>query len=289
MRYTWLVGLVALAAACGGSSKSEAPAPQAPLQKTGSLLNRRAFSGPFSVGGASGTCTVVVPPAASAGPATAVCATSPTSTTTLTGGYAPFMGSSAEGRQLTQAAAAGGGTVTLTYAGPPAWSLVLTLGGGTSSYGVGEAEGTLTIGGVTGGVVLTDATVDPMTAYCGSFTGSDTGLWLVGVNSTTALGGAVNSSNAFLVLRGTRTGNSVGLTIYYLGQAGGTATGTISGAGTSLSGSWTVPQPPPSPPDTGTWTGSVCAGSDNVAPNCCGTGAASNCCFGKSCTCLPGG
>jgi hypothetical protein len=137
----------------------------------------------------------------------------------------------------------------------------------------------LSAGGITVTVVAADSTVDTVNAYCGTFSGSDAGSWLLQVGGSTASGVVVTSSGSGGTINGTRSGGSLALTAYdpTSGAAVVSASGTVSAS--SASGTWTGL--PGSGIGTGTWSGNLCPGSNSFV--CCGTGSATQCLFAASC------
>jgi len=293
MRRLAATAIAVLLAACG-SSKSDTPKKAAgPVQNVGDPAGMRAFSGSFRTGTAAvaspGTCTVLVPPAGT-GPlgATARCATA-TATVDLTGTYTATVASPRPVIDEAVVQAAGGtGVISLHNTGST-WTISGSIG--ASQAGVGVLSGTIVASGNSAPLVLTDATVDPVTAFCGTYAADAApstpfGAFLLQINSTVAQGVAASFDglDAFLVA-GSRSGSALDLSACDFTQCAPVATGTVNGTA-SISGRWGAPGVSnPGPTDRGSWSGTPCPGTITV--RCCGTGPATRCCIGCS-SCISG-
>src|SRR5207249_3519877 len=127
---------------------------------------------------------------------------------------------------------------------------VAVSGGGYTVAGTidntGKLLGTYTHSTAQGSVVAYQhTTANPVTVYCGTYTGDADGIWNP-VRRGTSLSGVydnVDGSDGYFT--GTVNGSSVSIT-EITASPGGTASGTISG--TNMSGTWSGPG------FAGTWT-----------------------------------
>lgn len=88
-------------------------------------------------------------------------------------------------------------------------------------------------------------------AFCGTYTGTDQGVWSFTVSGTSIHGSATSSKNGHVtVLDGTMSGSSI--TISLPGGGGTLASGTQNG--NAVSGTWDTHAG-----DSGNWTGSKCS------------------------------
>jgi hypothetical protein len=92
--------------------------------------------------------------------------------------------------------------------------------------------------------MMSNASGTALHVYCGTYDGSDTGLWNLVDGGDGKVSGNASSGAA---LNGTRDGDTITLT-----YTGGSATGTVSG--TMVTGTWTAPNDA-----SGTWSGSEAA------------------------------
>jgi hypothetical protein len=106
----------------------------------------------------------------------------------------------------------------------------------TGSYNGPKGDGSFTLLSSGGGGATT---------YCGTFSGTQSGVWNVTVSGSNVSGSYTATSAG---VGGTLSGSVGGSNMSLSASGGVTATGTISGA--SVSGSWSAPG------ENGTWTGS---------------------------------
>jgi len=284
--------LAAVAAACGGSSKSSTPAtPGGVSQAVGDPAGQRAFSGSFRAGASSGTCTVLIPPAGTGAIATTGTCSTGASTVTLSGTYTAGLVGGPEEAVVAEAATATG-TVAITGSGTGgSWTITAVIG--ANGTGVGVLSGNIYIGATSATLVLTDATVDPTTAYCGDFYTAQTppvdkGSFILQVNSTVAQGVAASYSGNAALLMGSRSANHLVLNACQPPVCVSLGEGDV--AGSTASGTYHDPDAPvnPAADQHGTWNGAVCPGATQASLTCCHTGAATRCCIGTGCTCPAG-
>jgi hypothetical protein len=139
-------------------------------------------------------------------------------------------------------------TVTGTYV---ASTKAVTLSGGGYTIagtidGTGKLLGTYIHSTTQGSVVAYQHTAaNPVTVYCGTYTGDADGIWNTLIRGTSLSGVYDNVDGSDGYFTGSVNGSSVSVT-EISASPGGTATGTISG--TTLSGTWSGPG------FGGTWT-----------------------------------
>jgi len=115
---------------------------------------------------------------------------------------------------------------------------VAVSGGGFTITGTidntGSLLGTSTHTSGPGNVVAYQHTIaNPVTVFCGTYTGDADGIWNLARRGTSLSGAYVNvPDGSHGYLPGTLSGNSISITV----AGGGTATGTLSG--TTMSGTW---------------------------------------------------
>lgn len=148
----------------------------------------------------------------------------------------------------------GGASVDLTGSYDDGAKSVNLTGGGYSFAGgydgSNRLEGTYT-GPASQGTFVSAKSDGSVTAYCGSYSGDDQGLWNFVIDGQKVLGQAVSSlSGTNLPLDGSISGGTI--SIKFPGSQQVLATGSRNG--TSVSGAWSDPNSS----DQGTWTGSVC-------------------------------
>lgn len=148
----------------------------------------------------------------------------------------------------------GGSSVDLTGTYDDGTKAITLTGGGYSFAGVFDGsnrlEGTYT-GPATQGTFVSAKSDGSATAFCGSYTGDDQGLWNFVVDGNKILGQAISSlSGTNLPLDGSISGGNI--TVHFPGTQQVLATGSRNGS--SVSGTWNDPNSS----DQGTWTGSVC-------------------------------
>src|SRR5205807_10333827 len=129
-------------------------------------------------------------------------------------------------------------TVTGTYV--PSTKAVALAGGGYTIAGTiddaGKLLGTYTHSTAEGSVVAyRHTTANPVTVYCGTYTGDADGIWNSVLRGTSLSGAYDNVDGSDGYFTGTVNGSSVSITDV-TASPGTTATGTI--AGTTLSGTW---------------------------------------------------
>lgn len=148
----------------------------------------------------------------------------------------------------------GGSSVDLTGTYDDGTKAITLTGGGYSFAGVFDGsnrlEGTYT-GPASQGTFVSAKSDGSATAFCGSYTGDDQGLWNFVVDGNKILGQAVSSlSGTNLPLDGSISSGNI--TVLFPGTQQVLATGNRNG--TTVSGTWSDPNSS----DQGTWTGSVC-------------------------------
>lgn len=115
--------------------------------------------------------------------------------------------------------------------------------------GTGQMTGTMS-GAATGTFVASRDDNNTAVAFCGTYTGSDAGVWSFTVIGTSLAGSATSSGDGHVTgLSGTLSGNAI--TVALPGGGGNLATGTRSG--NSVSGTWDNHNG-----STGSWTGARC-------------------------------
>jgi len=127
---------------------------------------------------------------------------------------------------------------------------VAVSGGGYTVAGTidntGKLLGTYTHSTAQGSVVAYQhTTANPVTVYCGTYTGDADGIWNTVLRGTSVAGVYDNVDGSDGYMTGTVNGSSVSIT-EISDSPGETASGTISG--TTLAGTWS------GGPFTGTWT-----------------------------------
>ena len=161
---------------------------------------------------------------------------------TLAGEYAPTFSASLD---LTVAASTtgtitpvGAAPITVTGTYVASTKAVAVSGGGFTITGTidntGSLLGTSTHSSGPGNVVAYQHTIaNPVTVFCGTYTGDADGIWNLARRGTSLSGAYVNvPDGSHGYLPGTLSGNSISITV----AGGGTATGTLSG--TTMSGTW---------------------------------------------------
>lgn len=228
--------------ACGGSSPtapSQTNQPAAPPAPPPIATTTVAYSGLFGSGMFTGTVTLnaQVPVAASLTPRTAVM---PGAT-----GTAKFAGASTT-------------TVSLTGTFDTTTNRFSLSGGGWAldvAVAEGRATGTIATPVGTGSVAaLVTTATSPVAQYCGSYSGTESGKFLVVVRGGLATGVAAQDGQpGGVTLAGSANGNNVSLSWSWTEGVGGqgVATGTINGQ--SISGTWSNTDG-----QSGTWSGSGC-------------------------------
>ena len=144
----------------------------------------------------------------------------------------------------------GAAPITVTGAYVASTKSVTLSGGGYTIGGTiddtGKLLGTYTHSTTEGSVVAYQHTsANPVTVYCGTYTGDADGIWNTVLRGTSLSGVYDNVDGSDGYFLGTVNGSSVSIT-EISASPGGTASGTISG--TTLSGTWSGPG------FAGTWT-----------------------------------
>jgi hypothetical protein len=281
-----ILGALALAVAllgCGGDGGEPAEEPVF----GGDPRGERAFVGALRLGPYSGTCTLLVPAIGSAETVRARCSTGAGEVVELTG-------------LLTAATAKGHGAIEVsgTDAAGARWT---TISGfianafptdlGPRLFGSGltiqpQAPGTPAL---SGRVSAQDATLEPVTAWCGTFSHPSTagaGAWAMQGSATLVTGVFVAPApadggmphGAWRLFSANAGPSPLALTTYEAGAATGSASCTFSAG--SASGTFVEP-------GLGPGAGSFAAGPCAPPPAhvCCGTGPATRCCFATACPC----
>jgi hypothetical protein len=145
---------------------------------------------------------------------------------------------------------AGGGTITITGTWDTTTGAVSLSGGGysfTGTYSAGRLTGSFTGPGVEGVFELRlTSSSSAVTIYCGTFTGRDKsgtdddgpddGTWNMAVGTGSLNGAGVSDGGTAFAFEGTRSGNSVSISI-----SGVTASGTLAGSANEfVNGNYTV-------------------------------------------------
>lgn len=200
-----------------------------------------AYKGTFTGAGGDGGSLVVNMPASGGG-----------------GGPSPQPGSAGVGVQdiqiqtvhnVTGTAYVGGQTVTLTGTFDDSTNKLTVAGGGYTFSGTISATGVNgTYVGPKGTGAFTLLSSGNATPYCGTFTGTASGVWNFVTGSGTVQGSYTDSKGNTGTLVGTVDGSNK---VMITPAGGGTATGAISGD--TATGSWM------SSGGMGTWTGSATA------------------------------
>jgi len=144
----------------------------------------------------------------------------------------------------------GAAPITVTGAYVASTKSITLSGGGYTIAGTiddtGKLLGTYTHSTTEGSVVAYQHTsANPVTVYCGTYTGDADGIWNTVLRGTSLSGVYDNVDGSDGYFLGTVNGSSVSIT-EISASPGGTASGTISG--TTLSGTWSGPG------FAGTWT-----------------------------------
>lgn len=237
------VALALAAAGCGGSSTSPSPtAPSAPTTPTTPAppvpTTTVAYSGLFASGLFTGTVsmTAEVPAGASAS-LTNIATLSATAT-----GTAKFAGASTTTINLTGTYDTVTGKFTLASAG---WTVEATVTNGVAS-------GTITTPAGAGTVAALQTTQsEPVVNYCGTYTGIESGKFVVTIRNSLASGVAAQDGlPGGITLAGSVSGSSVTLNWSWTEGSGGrgTAVGTIND--TTIGGTWSNTEN-----HSGTWSG----------------------------------
>src|SRR5437870_7093837 len=134
----------------------------------------------------------------------------------------------------------GAASISVTGTYDASTKAVALSGGGYTIAGTiddtGKLLGTYTHSGTEGSVVAYQHTsANPVTVYCGTYTGDADGIWNTVLRGTFLSGVYDNVDGSDGYFSGTVTGSSVSITDV-TASPGTTATGTISG--TTLSGTW---------------------------------------------------
>ena len=144
----------------------------------------------------------------------------------------------------------GGDTIVNGTFTTPSGPLSVSGGGytftGTRSNGV--LSGTFAGPGVTSGAftALVSTGSQPVSIFCGTFSGSDSGSWNLAMSGSN-LSGSFTGGAGSSFLTGTRSGDHVSLTF-----VNGSATGTLEDYWSTVSGTWMTN----GGSQSGTWTGS---------------------------------
>ena len=222
------------AAACGGSYSPTTPNPstQTPPVTT-TTVN---YSGLFASGMFTGTLTLTaaIPNAMTAN------ANGPLAIATASG-TAKFTGASTTTVNLTGTFDTTTNKFTLTA---PGWTIDATIANNRVSGTISTPTGL----GSMSAMVTTET--NPVVRYCGSYSGTESGKFLVMTTAGFASGvAAENGEPGGITLAGTVNGNSVSLSWSWNGGSG-LATGTINGQ--IMSGTWSNTDS-----QSGTWSGST--------------------------------
>ena len=160
---------------------------------------------------------------------------------TMAGEYGPTFSASLD---LTVAATTtgtikpvGAAPISVTGTYDASTKALAVSGGGFTIAGTidntGKLLGTYMHASVEGrAVAYQHTTANPVTVFCGTYTGDADGIWNLVRRGTSVSGAYDNVDGSDGYLTGTVNGGSVDLTIEY----GGTAIGTLSG--TTMSGTW---------------------------------------------------
>jgi hypothetical protein len=245
VRLTACVALALVAAGCGGSSTSPTPtsptAPTTPTTPTPPVATTTvAYSGLFASGLFTGSVTMTAQvPVSSAGSLANIATLSASAT-----GTAKFSGASNTTINLTGTYDTVTGKFTLSTAG---WTVQVTVVDGVASGTISTPVGAGSV------AALQTTESNPVVNYCGSYSGTESGKFLVTIRNGLASGvAAENGLPGGVTLAGTASGNTVTLSWSWTEGSGGrgTAIGTING--TSLSGTWTNTDN-----QSGTWSGNA--------------------------------
>lgn len=239
------VALALVAAACGGSSTSITPtAPTTPTTPTTPTpppvpMTTVAYSGLFASGLFTGTVSMTAQvPAGSSGASLTNIETLSASAT----GTAKFAGASTTTVNLTGTYDTVTGKFTLASAG---WTVEATVVNGMAS-------GTITTPAGAGSVAALQTTQsDPVVNYCGTYSGIESGKFVVTIRNSLASGVAAQDGlPGGITLAGSVSGSSVTLNWSWTEGSGGrgTAVGTIND--TSIGGTWSNTEN-----HSGTWSG----------------------------------
>lgn len=238
----------AAAAACGGSSSPTSPStpaaptpPAPPVPPPPVATTTVAYSGLFGSGTFTGTVTLtaLVPASATANvPNIATLAASAS-------GTAKFSGASTTTVNLTGTYDTVTGRFTLSSG---AWRIDATVVDG-------RVTGTIATPAGAGSVAALESTAsNPAAHYCGTFSGTESGKFLVVVRSGLVSGvAAQNGEPGGITLAGSANGNNISMSWSWTEGSGGQglATGTINGQ--TVSGTWSNTLG-----HSGTWSGGGC-------------------------------
>jgi len=149
---------------------------------------------------------------------------------------------------------AGGSTITLTGTYNPS-TKIFTMSGGsysvTATVANNAVAGSYTGPSTSGSVsALPAPSATSVTAYCGTFTGTEAGRWNVAISAGVITGTAATPEGS-IQLNGTVSGSAITMTWHPNATDVGSATGTL--AGTTITGTWLTN----TPGDHGTWNGST--------------------------------
>jgi hypothetical protein len=256
--------LAALLGACGGTHDQ---------QPGGDSAGERIFRGAAHLGfaGTAAPCTIIVPRASALDTARARCVT-PSGAVTLTGSFTPDPSERVHGTvSLSGTDASGTWSASAIIANTPSGGQPF---GGTHELGgeIGVSDGGVSRGG--GRIETLEATDNPgVERYCGTV--------------TEQLAGGAPETDAFFLVADARYVAASGLGFWTLGpRLGASATfgfqaASTAGGGTidgdMATGSYAVG------PNQWPFTATRC-GSDDPSV-CCGSGAATRCCFQTACPC----
>ena len=237
---TVCVAALFLTAGCGGASTpttpTPTPTPTPPVQTT--TVN---YSGLFASGLFTGTVTMTaaIPNALTAN------TNGPLAIATASG-TAKFSGASTTTVNLTGTFDTTTNKFTLTSAG---WNIEATV---TNNRVTGTIS---TPAGAGSMAALVTTTANPVVSFCGNYTGTESGKFMVSTSNGFATGvAAENGLPGGVTLAGTVTGNTISVSWSWTEGVGGQglATGTING--TNVSGTWSN-----SDGQSGNWSGGACS------------------------------
>ena len=228
--------VLVVTAGCGGASSPTAPNPPAPPPPPAATTTVN-YSGLFGSGMFTGavTLTAVVPTAMTANTSNGPLAIATAS------GTAKFSGASTTTVNLTGTFDTTTNKFTLTA---PGWSIEATVTNNTVSGNISTPAGL----GSMAALVTTEA--NPVVRYCGTYTGTEGGKFLIATSAGFASGvAAQNGEPGGITLAGTVNGNSISVSWSWNGGSG-LATGTINGQ--TVGGSWSNTDG-----HSGSWSGSA--------------------------------
>jgi hypothetical protein len=244
LRRAFVAICLAAAIGCGGPSSPTSPSqtnqPPAPPAPPPVATTTVAYSGLFGSGMFTGTVTL-----SAQVPATATLTNPRTAVMPGATGTAKFSGASTTTVNLT-------GTYDTTSN-----RFLLSGGGWAMDVTVADARATGTISTPAGAgsvAALVTTAGSPVAQYCGSYSGTESGKFLVVVRGGLVSGVAAEDGRpGGVTLAGSANGNSVSLSWSWTEGVGGQglATGTINGQ--SISGTWSN-----SDGQSGAWSGSGC-------------------------------